>query len=122
MDTLLNKSQNTTKECSVCANPPTGPSSVVCFPQRTCFTGLTALAELQSQPVRTTGESTLIRSQDLQSPPLVQFSLIICVEDHLVLVILMTTFDLQDQVRLEVAAHQTVWRDVPQMVIFASLR
>lgn len=31
------------------------------------------------------------------------------------------TFDLQDQVRFEVAAHQAVRGDVPQLVVFASL-
>lgn len=31
------------------------------------------------------------------------------------------TFDLQDQVRFEVAAHQAIVGDVPQLVVFASL-
>lgn len=32
------------------------------------------------------------------------------------------TFDLQHQVRFEVGAHQTIWSEVPQLVVFASLR
>lgn len=32
------------------------------------------------------------------------------------------TFDLQDQVRFELAVHQAIWGDVPQLVVFASLR
>lgn len=32
------------------------------------------------------------------------------------------TFDLQNQLRFELAAHEAIWSDVPQLVVLASLR
>lgn len=89
MVTLLNKSKQEVKIIQTCAKPPCwAPFLWFWAPQRTCISGLGAPAELQqSFP----GESRLFGSQDLQSPPLVQFPLIKCVEDHLVLVVLMAS-------------------------------
>lgn len=85
----VTKNQNTTKECSTCAKAP----------YFTLLCGVVSTAELRHRaycPGRVAVEGSRASlqsrgSQDLQSPPLGQFPLIKCVEDHLALVILVAT-------------------------------
>lgn len=98
MVTLVNKGQSVTKGSCVCAGPPlallSGVGSTVELRHKA--QSLHAAAA-EGHGLGFSGELTLIRSHNLQHPSLVHLFLIKHVEDHLVLVILMTTCNTQSE-------------------------
>lgn len=60
--------------------------------------------------------------KDFHSPSLVSFLLVKGVENHLVFIILLATFDLQHKVGLEIVAYDSVSCDAPELIVFAWFR
>lgn len=60
--------------------------------------------------------------KDFHSPSLVGFLLIKGVENHLVFIILLATFDLQHKVGLEIVAYDSISCDAPELIVFAWFR